>query len=299
MVGDSAGAGFHIPSEWLSYENLSLLPTAVQNEFDYPQQSWATGFEDYIQGESIYLKLRNRNRCNHRDYQNLSKNGAEMKHLAEHQADSIVISQHPMLVFTGYIGNDVCAKSLDLMTPVASFRASLLAGLARLDQRLPAGSKVVFLGLVDGRVLWDTMSDQIHPLGCTYAEFYTFLSCTDSNPCQTWLNVDSRVRDATTKRANELSAVIQNVAANNRYKNFEILYMPFPMDEAIARVKARGQNPAVLIEQIDGFHPSPTAHRVFSGIIWENLSRLRPSWVGPVNPFNDQIQSMFGNQEGH
>ena len=44
----------------------------------------------------------------------------------------------------------------------------MLASLAYLDTVLPAGSHVAFLGLVDGRVLFNTTHDQIHPLGVPY-----------------------------------------------------------------------------------------------------------------------------------
>lgn len=46
-------------------------------------------------------------------------------------------------------------------TPVhpqpAEFYAHVTHSMQYLDTKLPAGSSVVFLGLVDGRVLWDTM----------------------------------------------------------------------------------------------------------------------------------------------
>jgi len=35
-------------------------------------------------------------------------------------------------------------------------------GLNYLEQTLPYNSHVLFVGLVDGRVLWDIMHDQIH-----------------------------------------------------------------------------------------------------------------------------------------
>jgi hypothetical protein len=40
----------------------------------------------------------------------------------------------------------------------ADFQAGVTQTLQYLDTVLPAGSFVLFIGLVDGRVLWDTMS---------------------------------------------------------------------------------------------------------------------------------------------
>ena len=62
--------------------------------------------------DSLYLKLRARNRCNHRDYQNLSRNGASscdgltyVKSLARSQSQD-----KPALVLYGMYGNDVCNR---------------------------------------------------------------------------------------------------------------------------------------------------------------------------------------------
>ena len=44
---------------------------------------------------------------------------------------------------------------------------------------LPAGSFVVLIGLVDGRVLWDNLYDRQHPIGATYEEVYETLHCSE------------------------------------------------------------------------------------------------------------------------
>lgn len=114
------------------------------------------------------------------------------------------------------------------------------------------------MGLVDGRILWDTMHDREHPLGVTYAQFYRFLTCADKNPCQlrmislslffalfrfvwsdpisllslflvlsrTWLTPDEATRNATTKRAMELSAVLEQAVNDQagKYQNIELAY---------------------------------------------------------------------------
>lgn len=99
VLGDSASAHFHIPPSWLSAANFSLeaiLNNAsairVADELDVPQCSWSTGHAentsvaaaqcpkvwrmpgdgeppDSLPVSSIYSKLRERNLCNHRDFQ--------------------------------------------------------------------------------------------------------------------------------------------------------------------------------------------------------------------------------------
>lgn len=89
------------------------------DEIDWPQYGFPTGYKDIypnilIKGpvDSIYLRLRKRNRCNHRDYQNLSQNGASSYDGISH-AESITRNQtrdNPAIVIYAMQGNDVCNK---------------------------------------------------------------------------------------------------------------------------------------------------------------------------------------------
>eukprot|EP00466_Bigelowiella_natans_P007144 jgi/Bigna1/83711/fgenesh1_pg.113_\ len=89
------------------------------------------------------------------------------------------VLDHPALVLFSLIGNDVCNghPGTTHMTPPEKFLTSVKESLAELDKILPNGSFVVMQGLVDGRVLWDTMHAQTHPLGPKYHEVYDFLAC--------------------------------------------------------------------------------------------------------------------------
>lgn len=114
-----------------------------------------TGFDKSIESSnmsSIYLLLRNRNLCNHRDYQNVAFNGATMKSLHEIQIPGADISRNrkPYLAAISFIGNDVCKKSLDEMTTPEEFGKDLRKSLDILEEISPRGSKVLVLGLVDG-----------------------------------------------------------------------------------------------------------------------------------------------------
>lgn len=54
-----------------------------------------------------------------------------------------------------------------------------------------------------------------------------------------------------------------------------------------------------LIEPIDGFHPNQQCNALIAEYIWNLLSKKHPDWLGKQNPFNPQIISIFGDQNGH
>ena len=60
-----------------------------------------------------------------------------------------------------------------------------------------------------------------------------------------------------------------------------------------------GREPWEVIEVIDGFHTNQNGHYLYAESIWEILTQSYPEWLGPVNPNNDQITLMFGDQGGY
>ena len=58
------------------------------------------------------------------------------------------------------------------MTTPAEFLARVTLALQYMEPLLPAGSAVLFMPLVDGRVLYDTLHAATHPIGVTYADLY-------------------------------------------------------------------------------------------------------------------------------
>jgi len=47
------------------------------------------------------------------------------------------------------------------------------------------------------------------------------------------------------------------------------------------------------------FHPSQLGNALGTMFFWERLETELPSWIGPVNPYNEQIDQLFGDQGGH
>ncbi|KAM5303449.1 acyloxyacyl hydrolase isoform 1-T1 [Glossophaga mutica] len=317
LLGDSAGAHFHIPPEWITASQMSLksffnLPAALADELDWPQLSGATGFLNSTSGikeSSLYLHLWKRNRCNHRDYQNLSKNGASSQNL---EGFIRSLSRNPLLdqpavVVYAMIGNDVCNGKTDPvpeMTTPERFYSKVMETLKYLHSHLPNGSHVILHGLPDGTFLWDNLHDRYHPLGqlnadVTYRQFYAFLSCLQVSPCHGWMSSNSTLRALTAERAEQLSNTLKKIAATEKFPNFDLFYLDFDFREITKKWQQRGGQPWQLIEPVDGFHPNEVALQLLADGLWDKVQLQWPEVLGKENPFNPQIEQVFGDQGGH
>lgn len=280
---------------------------------------------------SIYQRIRDRNRCAHRDFQNIGVNGCRTTSMKPPGVitglQSDPDNDHPKLVFFALIGNDVCNghPGSSHMTTPAEFHESVTASLQYLEAKLPRNSTVVFFPLVDGRVLWDTMHDQTHPIGVPYPNVYEFLSCNDANPCWGWLNSNATVsvcrccsfchsvvhfgcrliavfgqwRNFTSARAAELNKVYEQIISEQSYTSFSMVYEPINWQEYIRSYVAQGGVATDLIEPVDGFHPSQSSHQLIARNVWSKLLINAASGVGGVNPNNNAIGSHFGDQGGY
>jgi acyloxyacyl hydrolase len=212
---------------------------------------------------SIYQRLRAQNLCNHRQFANIGVNGARVTSMSP--PGGIIESftpdaalDAPSLVIHALIGNDVCNghPGTSAMTTVEEFQAAVLASLDYLDANLPAGSHVAFLGLVDGRILFDTTKSRIHPLGVTYPALYDYLGCTGSSPCLGWLNTNETMRNITSERAANLTKVYDDIIAVNgsAYKNFDLYRLQVDWPELIANYTAHGGDAINVIEPVVRAH---------------------------------------------
>ena len=319
-LGDSFTAHFRIPQEWATAADLNEtilqdVPFALENEFDWPMLSTTTGYKnstwDVIRGpvDSFYLRLREINRCNHRDYQNIGVNGDNSEQMSKQTMYTLARNKstdHPVLVSLALLGNDVCFAdhTTDVMTTPEEFYANQLKILRYLDDTLPAGSKVITLGLIDGRFLYKTMHDRIHPLGAwrkdvTYSAFYDYFNCLYISPCFGWMNTNATWRNRTAVRARELSDTLKAVVTNNSFTNIKAHYFDFPMDIIVDRWVAEGGEPWQLIQPVDGLHPSQEAVALSTDVLWELLKKEAPDFIPPVNPNNDKIVKKFKDQGGY
>uniref|UniRef100_A0A8C3TKW0 Acyloxyacyl hydrolase n=1 Tax=Chelydra serpentina TaxID=8475 RepID=A0A8C3TKW0_CHESE len=331
LLGDSAGAHFHIPPEWMTVAQMSLksfsdLPVALTNELDWPHFSGTTGFLNSTIGgwtDSLYLRLRRRNRCNHRDFQNISKNVSNSNYCMK-MVFSINISTYlffiffslarnqlldnPAIVIYASIGNDVCNGRPDTvvhMTTPNQMHSNVMQTLQYLNSQLPKGSHVILTGLVDGRFLWDQLHSRYHPLGqlnkdITYEQVYSFLSCLQISPCNGWMSSNETLRNLTSERALQLSNVLKDIARSEMFANFDVFYMDFPLGKIADEWHKLGGESWQLIEPADGFHPSQVKKKSLGArIIWQKALSEWPHVLGKENPFNSQIEDVFKDQGGH
>lgn len=326
VLGDSISAHFHLPREWFNSTELSLkafesLPFTLENELDWPEFSTVTAFmndthkfHDILHGpvDSVYKRMFNRNHCNHRDYQNIAVNGARSSSMADTIQFSFrrnITHDQPVVVFYALVGNDVCNGHHDTfnhMTTVEEMKNKSVTTLNYLAKTLPKGSHVFITGLADGAVLYNSLSDRIHPIGSlrndvTYSDFYDYFNCLEISPCLGWMNTNATIRELTTKRAMELSEALKEVVTTHQssFSNFKLHYVVNPIDQVLDEWKKQGGEDWQLLEPVDGFHSNQLGQALTAAAIWENLEKMFPDALGPVNPNNAKIKSMFGNQGGY
>ena len=318
-LGDSATAHFRIPEGYLTAKTMNPQTFAnvvrlLENEADWPMLSWSTGhlnaseFGPDVVGPmtSVYSKMVERNRCNHRDYQNVGVNGARVSdlldfdtYLSRDRADNV----KPVLLFYSMVGNDVCSghHTFDTMTTPTEYYNRIMAALTRADTFLPAGSHVVLIPLVDGRILFNTMNNRIHPIGSlnndvTYKHFYDYLNCLDTSPCWGWMNSNETVRNTTWEIASSLNAQLPIIVKNSKglFKNFGVHNLGNIFNEALANYKGPMWE---LIEPVDGFHPSQLGNSIIGDFLFNMTVQF--GLAGNVNPNNAAIVQKFGNQNGY
>jgi acyloxyacyl hydrolase len=143
---------------------------------------------------------------------------------------------------------------MSAMTTPQQFQANVLASLQYLDQVLPKGSHVAFLGLADGRVLYETTQNRTHPLGVGYPGFYDYLTCNNANPCNGWLTSNATFRNATSERAAELTATYDAIIAQNSssFHSFDMYRLQVDWNALIQDYINSGQDAMNIIEPVDG-----------------------------------------------
>ncbi|XP_075218699.1 acyloxyacyl hydrolase-like isoform X2 [Lycorma delicatula] len=325
VVGDSVGAHFHMPEAWFdaalfSWNALVNISDPLCDELDWPQLGFSTGFmnttsPELIQGktDSVYLRLRERNRCNHRDYQNLCRNG-ELSFDHVNTSEKIARDpkrDKPVLLLYEELGNDVCNNSPDTlanMTTPEQFRFNVMQFLTKVDKRLPKNSHVVLVGLVDGSRIYLDLAEKYHPIGrlhkdVKYKDVYQWFLCMQIGPCNGWMNPDESIRITTSARAKELSAVLKDIANKAKdmqmFSSFKVHYMDNPFEDVVKKWESQGGKAWQLYEPVDSFHPNQLAQPLIADVVWNKLLELFPDAVGPINPHNDIIENVFGSQGGH
>ncbi|MFB6899377.1 SGNH/GDSL hydrolase family protein [Streptomyces hydrogenans] len=117
---------------------------------DCPEASWATGTDPAV--NSLALRLLGPGRVAGNSW-NLARSGARVAALPEQMGRAA--ARRPELVTVMIGANDACRPTPAGMTPVAEFRRSFEASLARLRKDAPK-ARVYVASVPDLRRLWDT-----------------------------------------------------------------------------------------------------------------------------------------------
>eukprot|EP01084_Bolivina_argentea_P110557 197374_1 len=317
LLGDSAGAHFHIPPEWMNVTQMSTqvfqqLYFVLLNELDWPHLSTTTAFynstdqwKHIIQGpvDSLYLRFLQLNRCNKNDYANMGVNGARSSSMSFHldqQLRRSPLTDKPAYVNYELLGNDVCNghPGFSHMTTPQEFYDNNMKVFQYLDANLPTGSQVVANGLANGSVLYEAMHDRIHPIGAlyndvTYTDLYDYLNCLQISPCWGWMNSNQTDRELTTQRAVELNDVLEQLVANTTFQNIEIIYIDW-IQNITNTWKEMGGEVWQLIEPVDGFHPNQLSNALTTALTWNWTLELFPGWLPSPNPYNEELIKIFG-----
>jgi hypothetical protein len=100
------------------------------------------------------------------------------------------------------VANDICTPRPEGRgTDPQEFYRNVLESLQIFEQKLPKNSYVIFIGIFDGRMFWNQLRNEKHPLGETYETVYDYLSCLGINPCWLWLNKNETMRNHGSRRA--------------------------------------------------------------------------------------------------
>ena len=156
------------------------------------------------------MRLKERNRCNHRDYQNICVNGARSGSLASKISKTFHRNKetdNPVILFYAPVANDICTPNPNGRgTNPQEFYENVLKSLKIFEERLPKGSHVIFMGIFDGRMFWNKMRNEKHPFNVTYEKVWKYLTCIGVNPCWLLLNENEDWRNHASRRAQELNA---------------------------------------------------------------------------------------------
>ena len=113
------------------------------------------------------------------------------------------------------------------------------------------------------------------------------------------LSSNATLRNLTSARASDLSAVHESIAATSTYANISLGYYRPALRALVSNYTSQtGRDPKDLFEPSDGFHPSQLANALLAEQLWLHLEANYPHALGQTNPHNAEIERLFGDQGG-
>ncbi|GAB6019994.1 hypothetical protein CHUAL_002744 [Chamberlinius hualienensis] len=114
--------------------------------------------------------------------------------------------------------------------------------------------------------------------------------------CPGWTNTNATKQQIATNHAAELSNALKELSNSVSFSRFDVHYLDSPLDRGAAEWTGELWE---LIEPIDGLHPSKNGQDMFAQVIWEEILEQFPEILGAVNPNNDLIRQIFGDQNAN
>ena len=94
--------------------------------------------------------------------------------------------------------------------------------------------------------------------------------------------------------------MLRDVASNHSYDHFDLTFLEYPLSEDTVRAwEAEGRDGKDLFEAVGGGHPSTNSQILMAEALWAELEANHTGVLGPVNPNNDEIERLFGDQGGY
>lgn len=176
---------------------------------------------------------------------NFAVSGATMSDGPEQASRAVASGAEYVTIFLG--SNDVCAGSVDAMTPVAHFEEQFRTTLESLARGLPA-ARFFVISIPDIHRLWETFRDDTIPQRIWDA----------AGTCGAMLDPggSDEERQAARQRTQDFNDVLERVCAEESRCRFD--------NNAVFNHEFGGDLVAV-----DFFHPSHRGHEVLAELTWE------------------------------
>lgn len=220
---------------------------------DCPEVSWATGTDTTV--NSLAMRLLGPSAVAERSW-NLARSGADAADLPGQMAQAAVHKPELVTVMVG--ANDACADTVDRMTPVEDFRASLEASMAQLRKGAPK-AQVYVSSVPDLKRLWsvgrsDALGSRIWELGICASMLGDAQD--DSERAQ-------QRRDSVRERVVAYNGVLADVCAKDdrcRYDGGAVFDYRFTGDQ---------------LSRWDWFHPGRDGQQRLAEIAYRNITAAR------------------------
>lgn len=224
-------------------DSITMAANPDRDRFgDNPGHSWATGVSDQDRVQSHAERLSDA--LGNRSW-NLARSGARMADLPRQADAAVERGARYVTILMG--GNDLCAGSVEGMTPVETYRAQFREAARRLDEGLAEDAVVYVVSVPDVAQLREKMWD-VPEARWVWRNFHV---------CQALLAEGATEAD--------VAAVRERNVAYNRVLREESENFGFHFDdEAVYREEVSPER----VSPLDFFHPSLEGQRRLAEVTW-------------------------------